>query len=118
MKVLTIFGMQIALFAGFATFIFACPPAAPPAAPPDATDATPTPTPLPSATDATTIDAVAACEALQRVGCVVLSDCARVLTMTQADPRFVHLNLSCIAHALVPNDIRACGVECVNDAGR
>lgn len=68
--------------------------------------------PVKPAIDATTIDCQTACDAMKRVGCVVLSDCAAVMCKVNADPRFAHYNLGCLVKALVPSDVAACGADC------
>lgn len=87
--------------------LLGCPPV-PATPPPDAADSAP----RPSAPDATVIDCLTACAAMDRAGCVVLSDCTRVLCATNADPRFAHYDLTCLAHALTTSDVRACGADC------
>lgn len=53
-----------------------------------------------------------ACDAMKRVGCVVLSDCAATICKVNADPRFAHYNLDCLVKVLVPADVAACGADC------
>lgn len=65
--------------------------------------------------DSTTADCASACDAMRRVGCVVLSDCAAVVCKVNADPRFAHYNLACLVRALVPTDVAACGADCKVD---
>lgn len=90
------------------TLFLACPPSstAPPVTPkPDAADSAALP-------DATVADCQAACDAMARVGCIVKSDCARVMCAANADPRFTHYNTACLEKVLDPVDVAACGVSC------
>ena len=102
------FILAILPLTGAAT-IAACPPN--PVTPPiDAADAKAFEASPPS--DATTADCQSACDALARVGCKVLPDCAATVCKVNADPRFRHIDLVCVTHALTPMDVMACNVGC------
>lgn len=94
----------------------ACPPPQPPVVPPDAADAGPYV--IEAGPDGTTSAEAKACAALDRAGCVTLPDCETVLVKVQSDPHFVHYDLTCVAHALTPSDVAACGLTCTPKATR
>lgn len=100
-------GVLLLLVTG--TFVAAwcgCPAPQPVAPPPDVVEAG-------RALDSAYLDPYqAACDAMAHVGCVVLSDCARVMYQANSDPRFLHYDLVCITHALTPDGVRTCGASC------
>jgi hypothetical protein len=99
--------IPLVAFAGIGVFVAACPTPPTPVAPgPDAADA------VAPATDASIASCQTACDAMKRVGCAVLSDCAATICKVNADPRFAHYNLGCLTKALVPADVAACGADC------
>ena len=109
--------IPLVAFATIGVFVAACPPNPGPVSPGvDAADVGAPPAidsaPKPSAVDASTTDCQSACDAMKRVGCVVLSDCAATICKINTDPRFAHYNLGCIVRALVPADVAACGADC------
>jgi hypothetical protein len=89
----------------------ACPPS-PVVPPPDATDAIAPPSAFGDANwpPAGTCDS--ACAAMQLAGCVVLSDCARVMCQANSDPRFKHYDVGCLSLAKTVVDVRKCGSDC------
>lgn len=121
----------LAAFFGSSVFSFAfvaCPPlpSAPDAAPPTPTsvdaapavDASPKPDASPFG-DATPADAArspcqATCDALRRAGCRegAVSDCAAKICQVNADPRFLHYNVTCLQTASTPANVAACGGQC------
>ena len=82
------------------------------------------PPPLESTTDAgvtvdgglgvqITQDCTAACEAIDSAGCLVDTDCPRVICAINADQRFTWVNTPCLVKAQTPTDVAACGADCV-----
>jgi len=110
--------IPLVAFAAIGVFISACPPnpgpvspssdAADVGAPPAVKDSAPKPVPP----DASVADCQSACDAMNRVGCIVLSDCAATICKVNADPRFHHYDLACLVKVLVPADVAACGADC------
>jgi hypothetical protein len=108
--------IPLVAFAGLGVFVAACPPNPGPVSPgfdaadvgaPPVIDSSPRPT-----SDASVADCQSACDAMKRVGCVVLSDCAATICKVNADPRFHHYDLACLVKALVATDVAACGADC------
>lgn len=100
--------------------LIGCTPLPPPAPVPfDASDARapiPAPTTAPDSPNAgptPSADCEAACLEIDKVGCLVEPDCARVLCEVQNDPRFRHYDLACIIRAMMPSDIAVCGMDCL-----
>jgi hypothetical protein len=103
---------RLALAVILAAACHSAPPAvtAPPA---DVADALPTPEPFGDAGPTTAAaDCETACANIDAVGCVVETDCARVLCQSNSDPRFVHYDVACLIHAMLPSDVAVCGVDC------
>jgi len=100
--------------------VAACPPSVGPVAPgPDADavapwlDAAPAVEAAPPvALDAAGATCQTACDAMAHAGCTVLSDCARVLCTTNADPRFRHVDLGCLTNAKTAAAVAVCGAKC------
>jgi hypothetical protein len=109
--------IPLVAFATIGVFVAACPPNPGPVSPgvdaadvgaPTQKDSAPKPVPP----DASVADCQSACDAMKRVGCVVLFDCAATVCKVNADPRFHHYDLACLVKVLVPADVAACGADC------
>jgi hypothetical protein len=54
-----------------------------------------------------------ACIAMQRVGCIVLADCAATIRKIDADPKhFNPINVSCLEEVQTVSDVSKCGASC------
>lgn len=51
---------------------------------------------------------------MRKNGCKegVVSDCAAKLCAVNADPRFVHYDITCLTNAATPDAVANCGMSC------
>jgi hypothetical protein len=77
-------------------------------------DATPSPKPVDAAPPAPASPCQGACDGLKRAGCREgnIADCANKICQINADPRFVHYNVTCLQNATTPASVAACGGQC------